>query len=58
MRLMIEAAKGRGYQILQDLVRADNGASIALHEKLGFLTDGSVHTNAGGRQVLIYRLCL
>ncbi len=55
---MIEAAKGRGYQILQDLVRADNGASIALHEKLGFLTDGSVHTNAGGRQVLIYRLCL
>ena len=34
---------------------ADNGASIALHEKLGFQTDGYLYTNAKGRKVL---LCL
>lgn len=58
MKLMIANAEKRGYRILQDQVRADNAASIALHEKLGFETDGHLYANAKGRQVLIYLLCL
>lgn len=58
MRLIIEIAKTRGYRVIQDQVRADNGASAALHEKLGFETDGYIYQNAKGRKVLIYLLCL
>ena len=58
MRRIIETAKMRGYQVIQDQVRADNGASIALHEKLGFETDGYIYRNAKDRKVLIYLLCL
>ena len=58
MRLIIETAKRRGYRIIQDQVRADNGASIALHEKLGFQTDGYIYRNAKGREILLYLLCL
>ena len=58
MRLILEKARARGYRIIQDQVRADNAASIALHEKLGFETDGYVYKNAKDREVLIYMLCL
>lgn len=58
MRLMIENAKRRGFRIIQDQVRADNTASIALHQKLGFETDGYFYVNAKEHKVLIYLLCL
>lgn len=58
MRAILELAKERGFGIVQDQVRVDNAASIALHEKLGFETDGYVFKNAKGRDVLIYLLCL
>lgn len=35
-------------------IRADNVASIALHNSLGFETDGYVYTNKKGNEVLIY----
>ena len=58
MRIMLEKAGRYGYRIIQDQVRADNAASIALHEKNGFETDGYLYQNAKGRKVLIYLLCL
>lgn len=57
LKLVMEKAKGMGYLLAQDQVRADNAASIALHEKLGFETDGYVYKNAKGRDVLIYSKC-
>lgn len=58
MRLILEIARKRGYRVIQDQVRVDNAASIALHEKLGFETDGYIYRNAHDRRVLIYLLCL
>ena len=58
LRLMIEKAKGYGYRLLMDQVRADNLASISLHEKLGFETDAYVYKNARDRSVLLYMLFL
>lgn len=58
MRRMLAIAKERGYRIVQDQVRADNAASIALHAKLGFETDGYIYRNAKDRPVLLYLLCL
>lgn len=58
MRLILEKARERGYRVILDQVRSDNAASIALHEKLGFETDGYRYKNAKDREVLIYLLCL
>ena len=58
MRAILKIAAMHGYRIISDQVRADNAASIALHEKLGFETDGYLYQNAKGREVLIYLLCL
>ena len=58
MKLVFEIAKGRGYMVIQDQVAADNGPSIALHEKLGFETDGYEYTNKRDRRVILYSLCL
>ena len=58
MRLMIEKSRVQGYTIIMDQVRADNRASISLHEKLGFETDGYVYKNAKDRNVRIYLLRL
>lgn len=58
LKLVMEIAKEKGYQLAQDQVRTDNAASIALHEKLGFETDGYVYRNAKGRDVRIYSKCL
>jgi RimJ/RimL family protein N-acetyltransferase len=58
MRRILAIAKERGYRIVQDQVAADNKASIALHETLGFETDGYVYRNAKDRPVLLYLLCL
>ena len=58
LKLVMEKAKGMGYLLAQDQVGTDNAVSIALHEKLGFETDGYVYKNAKGRDVLIYSKCL
>ena len=58
MRLILEKARIRGYRVISNQVRADNAASVALHEKLGFETDGYLYKNARDREVLIYLLCL
>lgn len=44
----------RGYRIILDQVRKDNQASIRLHEKLGFESDGYVYWNQKNREVLLY----
>ena len=58
MRQIIRRAEALGYRIIQDQVRTDNRASIAMHRRLGFETDGYVYRNAKGRDVLVYLLCL
>ena len=58
MRLLIEFATQKGYKIILQQVRTDNLASICLHEKLGFETDGHVYENKKGHKVLIYLMPL
>ena len=58
LRLLLEKARNLGYRLLMDQVRADNRASIALHEKLGFETDAYVYKNARDHSVLLYLLFL
>ncbi|MBO4384906.1 MAG: GNAT family N-acetyltransferase [Clostridia bacterium] len=56
VRLAVGIARERGYGTVRNQVRADNAASIALHEKLGFKTDGKVCKNSRGRDTLTYIL--
>jgi RimJ/RimL family protein N-acetyltransferase len=58
MRLITNHARDLGYRIIQDQVRTDNQASIALHNSLEFETDGYVFKNAKDKDVLIYLFCL
>jgi RimJ/RimL family protein N-acetyltransferase len=58
MRLLIEFAAQKGFKIILQQVRNDNNASIRLHEKLGFETDGHVYENQKGHKVLIYLMPL
>ena len=58
MRLLMNHARDLGYRIVQDQVRADNQASIALHHSLGFETDGYICKNAKGKDILIFLFCL
>ena len=58
MRLIMDHARNLGYRIVQDQVRTDNQASIALHNRLGFETDGYVFKNKKGKDVLFYLFCL
>ena len=58
MRLIMNHARDLGYRIIQDQVRTDNQASIALHNSLEFETDGYVFKNAKDKDVLIYLFCL
>ena len=44
----------KGFAIVQDQVRADNIASIRLHEKLQFETDGYIYKNQKGGDVLLF----
>ena len=54
MSLLIEFAAKKGFKIILQQVRNDNLASIRLHEKLGFETDGHVYENQKGHKILIY----
>ena len=58
MRLIMNHARDLGYRIIQDQVRTDNQASIALHNSLGFETDGYVFRNAKDKDVLLYLFSL
>ena len=51
---LLEYASERGCQIILDQVRRDNQASIRLHEKLGFESDGYVYRNQKNDEVLLY----
>ena len=54
MMLAMDIAKSKGYKVVMQQIRADNVASIALHNSLGFETDGYVYRNKKGNEVLIY----
>ncbi len=58
MRLIMNHARNLGYRIIQNQVRTDNQASIALHNCLGFETDGYAFKNAKGKDVFLYLFCL
>ena len=52
--LLLHHASEEGCRIILDQVRADNAASIRLHEKLGFESDGCVYRNRRGHEVVLY----
>ena len=54
MLLAMDIAKSSGYKVVMQQIRADNVASVALHNSLGFETDGYVYRNQKGNEVLIY----
>lgn len=54
MTLAIEMAKNKGYKLVSQQIRVNNIASIALHTKLGFETDGYVYKNGHGNDVQIF----
>ena len=54
MAAMLAHAAEKGYRVLLDQVSADNRASIRLHEKLGFETDGYVYRNRKDNEVVLY----
>ena len=58
MRLLMGHAKRKGFKIILQQVRNDNHASIRLHGKLGYETDGQVYENQKGHKVLIYLMPL
>ncbi len=52
--LLMQYASEKHYRIILDQVRKDNAASIRLHEKLGFESDGYVYRNQRDQEVVIY----
>ena len=54
MILAMKTAKSKGYKLVLQQIRVDNIASIALHKKLGFETDGYVYKNKKGNDVQIF----
>ena len=54
MEQLLKLAAEKGYRIIQQQVRTNNAASIRLHEKLRFETDGYVYQNRHHNDVLIY----
>ena len=58
LALLTRYASEQGYRVLLDQIRADNKASVRLHEKLGFETDGYVYTNQRGHEVLLYVMAI
>lgn len=56
--LALEKAREHGYKLVQDQVLIDNAASVALHEKIGFETDGYVFRNAKDNKVNLFEFFL
>ncbi len=52
--LLMRYASEKRYRIILDQVRRDNTASIRLHEKLGFESDGYVYRNQRGQETVLY----
>ena len=52
--LLLHYAAKKHYRIILDQVRKDNTASIRLHEKLGFESDGYVYRNQRDQEVVLY----
>ena len=54
MLLAMDMAKDKGYKMVSQQIQVNNVASIALHNKLEFETDGYIYKNRKGNDVLIY----
>ena len=54
MEQLLKLAAEKGYRIIQQQVRTNNTASIRLHEKLRFETDGYAYQNRHHNAVFIY----
>ena len=54
MMLAMDIAKAKGYKLVSQQIRLDNTASISLHNKLGFETDGYIYKNKKGNDVVIF----
>ena len=54
MMLAMKISKNKGYKLMSQQIRVNNTASIALHNKLGFETDGYIYKNKHGNDVQIY----
>lgn len=54
MILAMEVAKNKGYKLVSQQIRVNNTASIALHNKLGFETDGYTYKNKKDNDVHIF----
>lgn len=52
--LLMRYASKKHYRIILDQVRKDNTASIRLHEKLGFESDGYVYRNQRDQEIVLY----
>ena len=50
----LKIAQEKGYTLAMNQVRTDNVASIALHKKLGFETDGYEYQNRRGQSVCLW----
>ena len=51
---LISLAREKGYRVMMNQVRADNRASIRMHEGLGFESDGYVYRNRQDREVILF----
>lgn len=54
VREAFQIAGNKGYQMALDQVRTNHTASIALHQKLGFETDGYEYKNQKGNSVYLF----
>lgn len=54
MMRALEICKEKGYKIVYQQVRADNVASIKLHKKTRFETDGYIYKNQKGHDVILF----
>ena len=51
---LIDLAASKGYRIIVDQVRADNLASIKLHDKMGFESDKYIYRNQKNKEIILY----
>lgn len=54
MILAMGIAKTKGYKLVLQQIRLDNIASVSLHKKLGFESDGYTYKNKKGNDVVIF----
>lgn len=54
MGIALNIAKDKGYKIVLQQVRSNNISSIAMHQSLGFETDGYAFLNKKGNEVFLF----